>query len=159
MSAVTDNVSVAIPTVPIVPDCPPLPAPVAITRAPRKRLGFLSALVDAGCEIVSRAVRGTQALALASQHDARADWHVTQMNRIAQRGAEESAALYGCPCAARFLRVVEHGNGYFVEDGHEDDGVRAGAVEFGGIGGIGRGMNRALTRELGKRGWTGGAKS
>lgn len=152
-----DSMSVAIPTGTIV-HAPPIAAPTPIRSAPRKRLGFLSSLIDIGCEVVSRAVRGTQALALADHHDARADWHVAQMNRIAQRGAEESAALHGCPCADRFLRVVEHGNGYFIEDGHEDANVRVGGGELAGIGGIGRGMNRALTRELGKRGWTGDAR-
>lgn len=151
--------SVAIPAPVIVPDPPLVAAPNAptpIRSAARKRLSLLSALVDVGCEIVSRALSGTRALALALDHDARADWHVAEINRIAQRGAEESAALHGCPCAERFMRVIEHGNGYFVEDGREDDSVRVGGGEFLGIRDIGRGMNRALTRELGKRGWTGG---
>lgn len=126
-----------------------------ISPSVRKRLGLLSALVDVGAEVVALSLEGLRAYAASRPHDARADQHVAAMARIAQRGAEESSVLHGCPCSARFLRIVDHGNRYVVEDGHEDRQVMLGAGAFGRIREIARGMGRTLTRELARRGWTG----
>jgi hypothetical protein len=124
----------------------------------RKRLSLLSALIDVGAEVISRCMTGERALIDSREPDAAADAHVATARRLALHGAQRAAVL-GPDLQPLFLRIVAECDGYVVADAREDAHVARGHGEFGGIRQIARGMNRALTRELAKRGWTGGHES
>lgn len=133
------------------------PAPVPLGSAARKRLSLLSALVDAGCEIVALAGTGLAALAGSRPHDALMDADLLALRREARRAAQASS-VHRCGCARAFVRIDALASSAQAHDAAEDGLIAKAPAVLARIGEIGRGVNRALTRELGKRGWTGGAR-
>lgn len=154
--------SVVIPTPVIVPDPPRAAAPITPTpirsAAPRKRLSLLSALVDVGCEIVTLGIDAAKSLAASRMADARMDADLLALRREARRAAEESAGIHECQCWRPLMRIDALAASAQAHDATEDGLISKVLSVLARIVEIGRGMNRALTRELGKRGWTGGAR-
>lgn len=152
--------AVASPSTVILADPEPAAAPVAapIRIAARKRLSLLSALIDVGCEVVSVARNGMASLAASRASDARMDADLLALRREARRAAEESAGIHACPCWQPLLRIDALASSAQAHDATEDGLISKVLAALARIAEIGRGMNRALTRELAKRGWTGGAR-
>lgn len=133
-------------------------APPPTTTAARKRLSLLSAMIDVGCEIVSLARDGMVALADSRASDARMDADLLALRREARRAAHESAGIHECSCWQTLMRIDALASSAQAHDATEDGLISKGLAGLARIAEIGRGMNRALTRELAKRGWTGTAR-
>lgn len=137
---------------------PVAPAPAPLRTAARKRLSLLSALIDVGCEVVSVARDGIAALVASRASDARMDADLLALRREVRRAAEESAGIHECPCWQPLMRIDALAASAQANDATEDGLVAKGLAGLTRIAEIARGMNRALTRELAKRGWTGGTR-
>jgi len=128
-------------------------------EAKRKRLTFLSALIDVGAEVVSLAMEAGGALLASRAPDALADKSILSVRALAGRGADNSQTIHDCPCWRTFASIDRHAALAQTHDAAEDGLIARAAVAAERIREIARGMNRALTRELAKRGWTGGHSS
>ena len=120
---------------------PRAPTLVPIQPRQQRRLRFLDALVEAGCDVIAHGGRALRSLLESREPDAEADRHVIAVRRLAIRGADESAALHECPCWATFRAINEHA---LEAQRHDQQAVEK-------LCAIVRGVNRALTRELAKR--------
>lgn len=113
----------------------------------------MDAIVEALCEALAHGATALRSLVESRVHDARADAHVDQIDRLAARMAAEATVLGDTVTFRRALRIRQHCVGYRRADNDgEDRHVEAARTAVEKLCSIVRGVNRSLTRELAKRG-------
>lgn len=133
-----------------VPATPPTVIP--ITPRQQKRLKLMDAIVEAGCEIIALGASALRFLADSREPDRAHDLSIIAVRRLAIKGADDSAAVHACPCWLTFQQINGHALEAQRHDLAEDWLIVRAFAAVARICEIGRGLNRALTRELMKRG-------
>lgn len=128
------------------------PTLVPIASRQTKRLKLLDAIVEAGCELLALATDARLALRASREPDAEHDRHLIAVRRLAIKGAEESVEVYRCDCALLFWRINAHALEAQKHDAVEDSLIGKSGGLCARLVVLARGLNRAITRELARRG-------
>lgn len=133
---------------------------VPISTQQDRRRKILNGLIDALCEVIALGGTAVRALVASRVHDARADRHVTEIDRLAARMAVEADAIGDTVTLRRAVTIRQHVVGYRRADNDgEDREIETARAAVERLCEIGRGLNRRLTLELAKRASRKGAPS